>query len=135
MVMVSADYLPDSSLNQGRMKLEQFSPVTKTEMKELVGKIPCKSFHLDPVPSSILKEMLDDILPVITEIANMSVNNGIHVVPSRLKYASLSPCLKKTTFDSENYSSFRPISNLTFVSKCVEKVVATQTCEHVQDNI
>ena len=34
----------------------------------------------------------------------------------------------------EEFSSFRPISNLTFISKCVEKVVASHICCHVEDN-
>ena len=34
----------------------------------------------------------------------------------------------------EEFSSFRPISNLTFISKCVEKVVASQICCDVEDN-
>ena len=56
------------------------------------------------------------------------------VVPSSLKNASLHPLLKKSSLLYDEFSSFRPVSNLSFISKCVEKVVATQTCMHVDDN-
>ena len=42
--------------------------------------------------------------------------------------------LKKACLPYDEFSSFRPVSNLSFISKCVEKVVATQTCMHVDDN-
>ena len=64
MFVGAANYFSDSSLYQSEVKFHQFSPVTETEMKELSG----KSCHLDPVPSSILKIMLDDLLPLITKI-------------------------------------------------------------------
>ena len=62
----------------------------------------------------------------------MSVTDA--VVPSSLKNASLQPLLKKQTLPYEEFSSFHPVSNLAFISKCVGKVVAAQTCQHVQDN-
>ena len=132
MSVAAANYFPDSSLYQSEVKFHQFSPVTETEMKGLSGKIACKSSHLDPVPSLILKIILDDLLQLITKITNLSTSEAI--MPLRLKSAFLSPLLKKATLDSDDYTSYRPISNLTFVSKCIEKVVASQICNHVQDN-
>jgi len=56
------------------------------------------------------------------------------VVPSSLKSASLHPLLKKASLLYDEFSSFRSVSNLSFISKRVEKVVAAQTCMHVDDN-
>ena len=42
--------------------------------------------------------------------------------------------LLKASPPYDEFSSFRPVSNLLFISKCVEKVVGTQTCMHVDDN-
>ena len=132
--VAAANYFPDSSLYQSEVKFHQFSPVTETEMKRLSRKIACISCHLDPVPSSILKIIPDDVLPLITKISKLSISEAI--MPSRLKSASLSSLLllKKATLDSDDYTSYRPISNLTFVSKCIEKVVASQICNPVQEN-
>ena len=40
------------------------------------------------------------------------------------------PWLKKTNLDPEDLNSFRPISNLTFLSKTFEKAVAIRFVEH-----
>ena len=39
-----------------------------------------------------------------------------------------------SSVQNDEFSSFRPVSNLSFISKCIEKVVATETCMHVDDN-
>lgn len=39
------------------------------------------------------------------------------------------PLLKIMSLDLENYSHFRPVSNLTFISKATEKEVASQLLE------
>ena len=48
-----------------------------------------------------------------------------------LKVAVLKPLLKKQDADFEQVQSFRPISNLTFVSKLIEMAVALQLNDHI----
>ncbi len=43
-----------------------------------------------------------------------------------LRRKSITPVLKKHGLDSSSLSSYRPISNLSFLSKILEKVVAFQ---------
>ncbi len=112
---------PDMCLRQSDVLLRQFTPVTEVHLAKLIGKSVCKSCDLDPIPATVLKECLTDLLPVITKIVNVSVTDA--VVPSSLKNASLHPLLKKQTLPHEEFSSFRPVSNLAFIPKCVEKVV------------
>jgi hypothetical protein len=50
--------------------------------------------------------------------------------PDRCKKAIVRPLLKKKTLDPNDPSSYRPISNLSFVSKVVEKVVDARLTEH-----
>ena len=59
----------------------------------------------------------------------MSLKNG--VMPYALKVAVLKPLLKKQDADFEQLQNFRPISNLTFVSKLIEKAVALQLNDHI----
>ena len=47
-------------------------------------------------------------------------------MPEDLKNASLRPILKKPNADCEQFSNFRPVSNLKFLSKLVEKTVFVQ---------
>ena len=46
----------------------------------------------------------------------------------------MNPLLKKPTLDAEVFSNFRPISNLMFMSKLTEKVVASQLINHISSN-
>ena len=77
-------------------------------------------------------ECYTDLLPVITKITNISLETA--TVPNNLKCAALDPRLKKDSLSTDEFSSFRPISNLKFVSKCIEKVVATQLDQHITSN-
>ena len=49
-----------------------------------------------------------------------------------LKATIVHPRLKKTNLDPEDMNSYRPISNLTFLSKTVERVVAIRFVEHAE---
>ena len=47
-------------------------------------------------------------------------------MPTELKQAGIRPLFKKPSLDYQLFKNFRPISNLTFLSKVIEKVVALQ---------
>ena len=69
-----------------------------TEMKlddigELTAALLSKSCVLDPLPSSIIKQCTDLLLPTITNIANLSLREGC--MPACLKSTVISPLLKK----------------------------------------
>ena len=55
-------------------------------------------------------------------------------MPEKLKEAVLKPKLKKDSLEYEEYTNFRPISNLKFLSKVIEKVAAGQLLEHLANN-
>ena len=77
----------------------------------------------------VLKGCLTVLLPTIMRIINLFLSTG--VVPDALKVRVLSPTLKKSDADFEQFQNFRPISNLKVVSKLVEKAVAIQLTDHV----
>ena len=55
-------------------------------------------------------------------------------MPTKLKQAVTRPLLKKPGLDHQHYRNFRPISNLTFLSKVIEKVVALQLVDYIDIN-
>ncbi len=55
-------------------------------------------------------------------------------MPAQLKEAMLKPKLKKSNLEFEEYLNFRPISNLKYLSKIIEKAVATQLIGHLINN-
>ena len=71
------------------------------------------------------------IVPVITRITNASLGEG--VMPKSLKHAIVRPLLKKPSLDKDTLSSYRPVNNLSQLSKIIEKVVARRIMTHVSD--
>ena len=62
-------------------------------------------------------------------MCNASLSSG--TLPNSQKHATVHPLLKKPKLDPDNLNSYRPISNLTFTSKLVERVVAARFLKHV----
>ena len=112
--------------------LTEFESVTEESIRKLILDCPSKPCLLDPLPVSLLKECLDDVVPLITKIINVSLTSG--AVPKHLKQAVVTPLLKKPGLDTEILKNYRPISNLPFISKLLEKVVLSQLKNHLLSN-
>ena len=63
-------------------------------------------------------------MPVVTDIVNESLSTG--VLPTCLKRSLIRPLLKKQDLDRENLKNYRPIANIPFLSKVIEKAVLSQ---------
>ncbi len=83
-----------------------------------------KSCQIDLIPTTILKQVLPSLMPVIHTIVNKSLQTS--QMPPQLKRAIVKPILKKTSDDSENMKNYRPVSNLPYISKIIEKVAVNQ---------
>ena len=86
---------------------------------------------LDPFPTSVLIDS-DVWLDWLVHIVNMSLSTGIF--PEPLKTAIVKPLLKKPTLDCTSFRNFRPVSNIAFMSKVIEKVIAIQLHSHMTRN-
>ena len=53
---------------------------------------------------------------------------------SRRKHAVVVPLLKKAGLDTSDLANFRPVSNLTFMLKVVERAVAEQLNSYLTGN-
>ena len=62
----------------------------------------------------------------------MSLSSG--TVPLDFKTALVKPLLKKSTLDPNILKNYRPISNLPFLSKILEKVILQQLSDHLASN-
>lgn len=111
-------------------KLSVLEDVTADEIVRLIGKAPTKHCSLDPAPTWLIKRALPLLAGTFAKICNTSFCEG--VFPQNLKQALVRPRLKKSTLDPDDLNSYRPISNLTFLSKVVERVAAVRLRRHVE---
>ena len=112
--------------------LTAFHSESESIVREVLTKTAIKTYELDPLPSSLLAELIDDLLPYFTSVINDSLLTGSF--PSVFKSAVVRPLLKKPSLDAENVKNYRPVSNLPFLSKITEKIVLLQLCQHLESN-
>ena len=111
-----------SSSSDDLVTLSEFQPLSE----EAVGKMTVASMKtctLDLLPSSILLVCIEELLPVINRMVNVSLENGYFA--DDWKRAVVHPLLKKSGLQLIN-KNFRPVGNLQFTSKLTEKAVAVQ---------
>ena len=99
--------------------LQRFLPATHDDVKRTNS--PNKSCDLGQIPTRLLRQCLDHFVPLITAIINKSLATS--VVPACFKRAVVRPLLKRPGLDKEVLNNYRPVSNLPYVSKLLEKVV------------
>ena len=107
-------------------------PLTPEEIKCIIKTMNKKNCELDPIPTSLVVSCVDELLPILTYIVNTSLSTG--TFPTYLKDALIKPALKKHNLDSDILKNYRPISNLSFLSKLLEKCVHLQLSKHINDN-
>ena len=123
---------PPDIRNRPSSILSAFQPVTTNEILRLIRKAPCKHCPLDPMPTWLVKRAADVLAPVITNVCNASLQTG-HF-PDSQKQARMTARLKKPSLNPDDLNSFRPISNLTFLSKIIERIATKQLTLHADQN-
>uniref|UniRef100_A0AAY4DRN7 Reverse transcriptase domain-containing protein n=1 Tax=Denticeps clupeoides TaxID=299321 RepID=A0AAY4DRN7_9TELE len=113
-------------------RLERFNPIKEHELIKLISSSNQCTCALDPIPTRLLKQIAPNVINSILKIVNSSLSTG-HV-PSSFKVAVIRPLIKKPDLDRSQLSNYRPISNLPFISKILEKVVAQQLSTYLDCN-
>ena len=89
---------------------------------------PNKKCILDAIPTWVIKRCCSALAPAITNVIELSFEEGIF--PESHKHAVVRPRIKTPSLDPLNIRSFRPISNLSFISKLTERLVVNRYNEH-----
>ena len=109
-----------------------FERASEDEIKELILSSSSKSCDLDPTPRSVLKNCLDILITPITDIINISMETS--TFPQKFKEAHVRLLLKKTSLPKNQLNNYRPVSNLSSISKILEKIVANRLQAHIKNN-
>jgi len=105
------------------------APVTADEVLKVLHSSPHKSSTMDTIPTSLLMSCSQCFSEIIAYLANLSFSEG--KFPTRFKTASVTPLLKKPTLDKTSPTSYRPISNLNFISKVLERLFLRHLRTHI----
>ena len=106
--------------------------MSEDDVRKMILKSSLKSCELDPMPTSLLFECIDEVVPAVTHVVNASFLSG--TFPFMFKTAIVKPLLKKPSLDQDDLKNYRPVSNLSFLCKVAEKLVLSQLSEYLNTN-
>ena len=109
-----------------------FKPVTPNEIENLINKSKSKTCNLDIVPTKVYKMFPGELALPISYIVNHSLESA--TVPQCFKESLVTPVIKEFDLDPTQPCNYRPISNLPFLSKILEKAVYLRLEDHLTTN-
>ena len=106
---------------------ETFHPLSCDVLSRLIHKLNKTTCVLYQFPTKLLMSHLSSILDVI-----LCFSSG--VFPTSCMSSIILPLILKTGLDPEILKNYRPVANLSFISKIIEKAIATQIHDHLINN-
>ena len=113
------DINPINYLGNRQQNSFSFMATTPLEVFNIIKKFDNKKSSLNNIPIFILKKISHIISPLLSDIFNHSINDGIF--PEKLKTGRVTPLHKEG--DLNDVSNYRPITSLSVFSKLFEKLV------------
>lgn len=113
-------------------QFDAFKHVSTEDIEKVVLASSTKSCMLDPLPMWLFKENISVMCNALKEIVNTSFSTG--EFPSKLREAVVSPVLKKSNLDKNILQNYRPVSNIRYYSKIIEKIASIQLQDHLIRN-
>jgi len=84
------------------------------------------------LPTWLFKKGSHVVAPYLAALINLSISSS--VFPSGMKQATVVPLLKKNNLNVNDIRNYRPVSNLSFISKILEKVVSKLIMKYIEDH-
>ena len=110
-----------------------FESVTQDELRRIVSSFGVKCSPEDPIPAKLLTKYVNKFLSMWELLVNISLQEGSMEC---LKNAVIAPLIKEMDgiMDKDVFKNYRPVSNLLFVGKLIERVVSTRLNKHMTKN-
>ena len=112
-------------------KLSILDPTTTDELRLIITETGISSSINDHLSKAIISKELEFLLPIWCNIINLSLASGDI---SGLKESVILPLLKDAKLDPEILKNYRPVSNLPFLEKLLERVVLRRLNLHLDKN-
>lgn len=112
-------------------ELRFFHPVDSGAIKTVIKKVRMTYCVNDPLPMNeiVHSTNFDSMVNLVTDLINVSIKENNF--PDSEKRSIVKPIVKGK-LDTQKLSSFRPVSNLTFLSKLLENVMLDQLSNHLE---
>lgn len=120
--------LPSMQQSDDLKHFTEFEPVTNEELEEMIQDAGIKTSPNDLLPHQLYKENIDILKPVLLKLINLSLSTGN---VEGVKLADIIPLLKDDSLDPNVLKNYRPVSNLCFLGKLIERVVLKRLNEHL----
>ena len=117
--------------NRKYKTLLKFQTITEEELFKIIKKMKSTTSSNDPCNTKFILNFSKLLVPVWTNIKNNSTEEGI--VLKCWKEAIVRPVQKNQNLGTD-LTNYWPISNLTFFSKLLEKVILNQFLNHLNNN-
>ena len=109
-------------------KFSCFTELSQEQTSKLIKSSKPTTCNTDPIPSSIIKENSDILASLITLVINQSLQQS--TFSNQWKLATVKPLLKKSGLEP-TLNNYRPVSNLSFISKLVERCAVSQLNDYL----
>ncbi|KAL5257832.1 hypothetical protein ACHWQZ_G012689 [Mnemiopsis leidyi] len=123
---------PDQTTPKTSNSWDEFTEITVSDLKSIFSEMNKKECDEDPIPVKLLLDCFDELTSIILFIVNDSLRTGRF--PTGLKNALVRPVIKNKEGDVNSFKNYRPISNLTFLSKVIEKCDQKELSAYLEAN-
>ena len=106
--------------------------LSNDDVIDILSSLSSKHCELDTVPTTLFKSCITYVMPYLLYIVNTSLGTG--VFPMQFKTAIVRPAGKNLAADRNEKPNYRPVSNLSFLSKFLEKCVLKQLLHHLDES-
>ena len=113
-----------------RNKIEQFQTTNSEELIKIIQNMKNVGHGVDNINAKIFKLTFMTIIEQIVHFINLCLVQG--KFPNRLKVAIVKPIFKAG--NRGDFTNYRPISILPYISKILEKVIHVRVMDHITQN-
>ena len=111
--------------------LYSFTPCTPEEVQQIIKESGIKVSPSDVLPEDVFTDNKDIFIPFLSDLVNLSLANG---TIDGLKESLVRPLIKRHGLDPNCLENYRPVSNLSFLSKLIERVVLSRLQDHMDQH-
>ena len=106
--------------------------ITSEELIKIVSVMNKTTCSSDPFPSKLLMSHLPTIIDTNMHIINLCLSTSGFAFSCKSAVVLL--LIKKPGLDPQVFKNYRPVTNLSFLSKLIEKGISSRILKHIADS-